>query len=435
MKVLVIGGGGREHALAWKLSQSEAVARVFVAPGNAGTASTPRCRNVPLQATDLDGLFRFAREEAVDLTVVGPEAPLVAGIVDRFQAGGMAVFGPSRAVDRIEGSKAFAKAFMQRHDIPTARARAFQDLAEAIAYVERMETLPVIKASGLAGGKGVLLPETIQEAVAGLEAMLVHGRFGEAGATVLVEERLQGPELSVLALTDGSALWVMPPVQDHKRLLDGDRGPNTGGMGAFGPSPLATPTLLDRVTREILEPTLAGLAAEGTPYVGVLYAGLMLTSEGPKVLEFNCRFGDPEAQVILPLLESDLVSLLHACIQGHLDRTPPRWSSQAAVTVVMASQGYPGPYETGHPIHGIEDAEALGCRVFHAGTALQEGRPVTAGGRVLNVTGVGPDLEEAATLAYAGVDRIHFPGAVYRRDIARGRSPRAAPRAQGRIPC
>ncbi len=428
MRLLVIGSGGREHALAWKLSRSNGVEQIFVAPGNGGTASTPRCRNVPLQATDLDGLLRFAQEAAVDLTVVGPEAPLVAGIVDRFRAAGLAIFGPSQAAARLEGSKAFAKAFMERHGIPTARARIFRDLAEAVAYVEGMETLPVIKASGLAGGKGVLLPETVQEAVAGLEAMLVHGRFGPAGTTVLVEERLQGPELSVLALTDGHTVGVMPPVQDHKRLLDGDRGPNTGGMGAFGPSPLATPELLDRVVREILEPTLAGLAAEGAPYVGVLYAGLMWTAQGPKVLEFNCRFGDPEAQVILPLLEDDLVPLLRACIEGSLDRFLPRWSSQAAVTVVMASQGYPGAYETGHPIHGIEDAEALGCRVFHAGTVLQRGRPVTAGGRVLNVTGVGACLEEAAALAYAGVGRIHFPGAVYRRDIARRGPPGAASR-------
>ncbi|RME59141.1 MAG: phosphoribosylamine--glycine ligase, partial [Caldilineae bacterium] len=376
--------------LAWKLSQSPRVDRIFVAPGNGGTAGADKCENVALSSDDLPGLLRFAQEQRVDLTVVGPEAPLVAGLVDQFEAAGLAVFGPVQAAAQLEGSKAFSKKFMLEHGIPTGRAEIFDDFDTAVQYVRKLTAPPVIKASGLAAGKGVILPTSQEEAVSVLREMLVDRRFGSASETVLVEERLEGPELSVLAFCDGQTLRIMPPAQDHKRLLDNDQGPNTGGMGAFSPSPLATPTLLEEVERTVLRPTLAGMAAAGTPYKGVLYAGLMLTADGPKVLEFNCRFGDPETQVILPLLESDLVDIMLACVEGRLDQVAPRWSDQAAVTVVMASGGYPGSYPKGKVITGVDEAAAKGCLVFHAGTALAaDGRLVTGGGRVLAVTGRG----------------------------------------------
>ncbi|RME61466.1 MAG: phosphoribosylamine--glycine ligase, partial [Caldilineae bacterium] len=376
--------------LAWKLSQSPRVDRIFVAPGNGGTAGADKCENVVLSSDDLPGLLRFAQEQRVDLTVVGPEAPLVAGLVDLFEAAGLAVFGPVQAAAQLEGSKAFSKKFMLEHGIPTGRAEIFDDFDTAVQYVRKLTAPPVIKASGLAAGKGVILPASPEEAVSVLREMLVDRRFGAASETVLVEERLEGPELSVLAFCDGQTLRIMPPAQDHKRLLDNDQGPNTGGMGAFSPSPLATPALLEEVERTVLRPTLAGMADAGTPYKGVLYAGLMLTADGPKVLEFNCRFGDPETQVILPLLESDLVDIMLACVEGRLDQVAPRWSDQAAVTVVMASGGYPSSYPKGKVITGVGEAAAKGCLVFHAGTALDaEDRLVTSGGRVLAVTGRG----------------------------------------------
>ncbi|HXF60355.1 MAG TPA: phosphoribosylamine--glycine ligase [Caldilineaceae bacterium] len=419
MRILVIGSGGREHALAWKLSQSPRVSQLWVAPGNGGTATLPKCENVDLAADDLTGLRDFALRQPADLTVVGPEAPLAAGIVDLFQTAGLPIFGPTQAAARLESSKAIAKRFMRQHNIPTAQAAIFTDFDEATRYLRGLDDPPVVKASGLAAGKGVLLPATKAEAAAILQMMLLNHQFGEAGETVLLEERLSGPELSVLAFCDGKTALVMPGAQDHKRLLDNDLGPNTGGMGAFAPSPLATPELLAQVEETIIRPTLAGMAATGTPYVGVLYAGLILTGQGPKVLEYNCRFGDPEAQVLLPLLETDLVELLLACSEGRLAEVELRWRAGAAVTVVMAARGYPGEYEVGVPITRIEEAEARGCLVFHAGTKWKDGRLVTNGGRVLSVTAVGPTLQSAVAQVYGGVRRIHFNGAHYRTDIGR----------------
>ncbi len=451
MNILLIGSGGREHALAWKLGQSERVTRIFVAPGNGGTATTTKCRNVAISADDLPTLRRFAQENAVELTVTGPEAPLVAGIVDYFAAERLPVFGPSKAAAQLEGSKAFSKAFMARHAIPTAWAQVFTDFEAAADFVHELDTLPVLKASGLAAGKGVLLPENRDEAVAQLRAMIVERRFGDAGATVLVEERLYGPELSILAFCDGKSLQLMPAAQDHKRLMNGDQGPNTGGMGAFAPSPLATRALLTEVERTILRPTLAAMATEGAPYRGVLYAGLMLTESGPKVLEFNCRFGDPEAQAILPLLQSDLLDLMEACAHGSLAELEPIWSVESAVTVVMAAGGYPNAYDKGKPITGLPDgatpylpgavADApfdstenlreSRSLVFHAGTKLRErGVILTDGGRVLAVTATGDNFAEAVADAYQAVDQIHFEQAVWRTDIgqsAADESKRAGP--------
>ena len=429
MKILLMGSGAREHALAWKLAQSSHVDRIFAAQGNAGTACIPNCTNLPVPVEDSHALRLFALDNQVDLTVVGPELPLVSGIVDEFTAAGLTIFGPSRAAARLEGSKAFSKAFMNRHGIPTGWAGVFTDFEAAADCVYTMDQLPVLKASGLAAGKGVLLPASRDEAVDQLRDMMVRRRFGVAGETVLVEERLHGPELSVLAFCDGENLRLVPAAQDHKRLLDGDRGPNTGGMGAFAPSPLATSELLKTIEHSVLRPTLAGMAAEGSPYQGVLYAGLMLTEQGPMVLEFNCRFGDPEAQVILPLLQSDLVDLILACTNGSLVAHEPEWSAESAVTVVMASGGYPDSYETGKLISGLPqdlsiDGSAL---VFHAGTKQDdpspcddvEGRPavLTDGGRVLSVTAMGADFNAAVSRAYLTVDRIQFEGAVWRTDI------------------
>jgi phosphoribosylamine--glycine ligase len=423
MNLLLVGSGGREHALAWSLSQSPRVSRVFVAPGNAGTAllrgHNAPVRNVPIAASDVTALLAFAQQNDVGLTVVGPEAPLAAGIVDSFRAAGAAIFGPTQAAAQLESSKAFSKAFMQRHAIPTGRAELVHEMGAGMAALDRFSTPPVIKASGLAAGKGVIVPATRAEAEAALQGMLVDRLFGEAADTVLIEERLQGPEVSVLAFCDGCTARLLPAAQDHKRLLDGDGGPNTGGMGAYAPAPLLSPALMGFVEEQVFAPALAGMAAEGHPYVGVLYAGLMLTPDGPRVLEFNCRLGDPETQVLLPLLESDLVEVLEACLRGELAEADLRWKEQAAVTVVMAAGGYPGPYAGGDSIVGLADAEAAGCLVFHAGTAATEtGQVVTAGGRVLAVTGVASTLAAAAAQAYAGVAQISFAGAHYRRDIA-----------------
>lgn len=419
MNILVIGGGGREHALAWKLRQSPRVERIYIAPGNGGTAQPPHTENVHVAADDMVGLMNCARQKGVNLTIVGPEAPLAAGVVDAFQTAGLPIFGPTQAAAQLESSKAFAKRFMTEYGIPTARAAVFDDFQQALAALAGMDALPVIKASGLAAGKGVVLPASLAEAEATLHDMLVKRCFGAASATVLLEERLSGPEVSVLAFCDGKTARVMPAAQDHKRLLDGDRGPNTGGMGAFAPSPLFTPDLLAAVQEGILLPTLAGMAALGAPYVGVLYAGLMLTEGGPKVLEFNCRLGDPETQVILPLLESDLVDICEACIAGDLRSLTPVWRKQAAVTVVMAAGGYPGSYASGRAITGVEQAQEKGCLVFHAGTKRSGDALLSAGGRVLAVTGAADSLVAAADLAYAGTAAIHFDGAHYRTDIAR----------------
>ncbi len=429
MNILLIGSGAREHALAWKLAQSRRVDHIYAAPGNGGTAGIPNCTNIPIPVHDSQALRLFAIDNMVDLTVVGPEIPLVSGVVDEFDAEGLTIFGPNKSAAQLEGSKVYSKAFMKRHGIPTGWARVFTDFEAAADFVNELDDLPVLKASGLAGGKGVLLPTSRVEAVEQLREMMVSRRFGDAGSTVLVEERLQGPELSVLAFCDGLNLRVVPAAQDHKRLLNGDRGPNTGGMGAFAPSPLATREVLDAVEHNVLQPTLVGMASEGSPYRGVLYAGLMLTQKGPMVLEFNCRFGDPEAQVILPLLKSDLVELMLACTDGSLAEHDPEWSAESAVTVVMASGGYPDSYETGRVISGLPerldaDASAL---VFHAGTKVDDTRlhaegerePVvlTDGGRVLSVTATGADFGEAVSDAYQTVEQIHFEGAVWRTDI------------------
>ena len=419
MQVLLVGGGGREHALAWKLTQSPQVERLFLAPGNSGASTLPNTTALAISADDVAALCEFARTQRIDLTIVGPEAPLVAGIVDQFQAQGLRIFGPTKAAAQLEGSKAFSKAFMQQYGIPTGQAAIFDDFDEAVRHLRGLDAPPVIKASGLAAGKGVILPQSMLAAARTLQEIMLDRRFGAAGDTVLIEERLTGPEVSVLAFTDGKSFHLLPVAQDHKRLLDGDRGPNTGGMGAFAPSPLATPALLADIERTVLSPTLAGMAAEGMPYVGVLYAGLMLTPAGPKVLEFNCRLGDPETQAVLPLLASDLVEIVQACIDGNLDQVTPVWRNEAAVTVVVCAGGYPDEYATGHTITGIDAAEAAGCLVFHAGAKLQDDRVVTAGGRVLNVTALGATLKQATQKAYRGVAEIQFNQAHYRKDIGR----------------
>ncbi|MFN8439807.1 MAG: phosphoribosylamine--glycine ligase [Caldilineaceae bacterium] len=431
MNILIIGSGGREHALAWKMRQSKQVGKIYAAPGNAGIAALPNCELVNISVGDLPALLDFAKKQAIDLTVVGPEAPLVAGIVDEFQAAGLRIFGPSKAAAQLEGSKAYCKEFLLRHHIPTGRSATFSDFDEAVRYLRQLTQVPVIKASGLAAGKGVIIPHNMEEAAIALQEMLLDRKFGAAGDTVLVEEKLIGPELSVLALCDGKTARILPPAQDHKRIFDGDRGPNTGGMGAFSPSPQVTPALLEQVEKEILAPTIAGMAAEGTPFVGVLFVGLMLTRNGPKVLEFNTRFGDPETQVVMPLLETDLIDIFNACIDGNLDKLNLRWRKQAAVTVVMAAHGYPGDYPIGHSIFGIEDAEAVGCIVFHAGTKQRDSQILTNGGRVLAVTALGKTLNAASELAYEGVAKINFSGVQFRSDIGRPltKKPSSRPRS------
>jgi len=426
--VLVVGGGGREHTLAWCLARSPHVDRVLVAPGNAGTATEPGCENVDVAASDLDAIVELAIAEAVELVVVGPEDPLVAGLVDRCAAAGIAAFGPSAAAAQLEGSKAHCKQFLIAHDIPTGAASVFTDADEALAYLETLPEVPVIKASGLAAGKGVIVAEDRDEAATAIRSILVDGRFGSAGTEILLEERLHGPEVSVLAFCDGTDYVVMPPAQDHKRLGVGDTGPNTGGMGAFIPSPVVTGELLDQIARTVIEPTLSAMADEGRPYRGVLYAGMMITDRGPEVIEFNCRFGDPETQVVLPLLESDLFSIMRCCVDGSLATAEVRWSSDAAATVVMASQGYPVSSAEPVPIEGLDAAaasadtsvpSAADVKVFHAGTAQRDGVVHTAGGRVLAVTATADDLATAAAAAHAGVAAISFAGAQHRSDIAR----------------
>ncbi len=417
--VLVVGGGGREHALAWGLARSPLVREVLVAPGNAGTALEPRCRNVAVAVSDLDSLVKLATSEAVRLVVVGPEGPLVAGLVDRLVEAGVAAFGPSAAAAQLEGSKTHSKDFLVRNDIPTAEAASFTSAPEALDYLRTLDAPPVVKASGLAAGKGVIVAETIAQAETAIIDILLHGRFGAAGAEVLLEERLFGTEVSILAFCDGQDFVVMPPAQDHKRLLVGDTGPNTGGMGAFHPSPVADASLIDEISATVIAPTLAALAAEGRPYQGVLFAGMILTPAGPKVIEYNCRFGDPETQVVIPLLESDLLAACEACVHGNLASIDILWSGQAAVTIVMASSGYPGSAMTPCPISGLPDATASDCIVFHAGTTREDGGVLATGGRVLAVTAVRPNLAEAAEAAHTGVSHISFAGAQHRGDIAR----------------
>ena len=415
--VLVVGGGGREHALAWTLNRSRHVERIIAAPGNPGIAACDRAENAPVAAGDTAGLIELCRRESVDLVAVGPEGPLAAGLVDALGEAGIAAFGPDGSCARLEASKAHCKQFLIDNGIPTAPAHVFRDAGEALAHLRARPDVPVVKASGLAAGKGVIVPSTRQEAAEAVEAMLVGGRFGAAGSEILLEERLEGRELSVLALCDGEHFTVLPPAQDHKRLLEGDRGPNTGGMGAVAPSPAADRDLVADVCERIIAPALAGLRRAETPYRGVLYAGLMLTAEGPKVIEFNCRFGDPEAQAVLPLLRSDLYEIMLAGATGSLDGAAIDWAPEACVTVVMASAGYPDSTADPAPITGLDGAADAGCVVFHAGTGTIDGGLHATGGRVLAVTAVGPDVEAAARKAHRGVAAIDFEGAQHRADI------------------
>ena len=429
MRVLVIGSGGREHALAWKLAQSPRLERLFVAPGNGGTVAI--AENVPIAPSDIPALRLFAQKEHIDLTVVGPEAPLVAGLVDDFAAAGLRAFGPVASAARLEGSKAFAKRFAQEEGIPTAVGATFRDYEAALAYLREQEGPPVIKASGLAAGKGVTVCATREEAEAVLHRLMVERALGPAGAEVVIEERLEGEEVSLLAFCDGRTVVPMLPARDYKRLADGDRGPNTGGMGGYAPSPYLPPEMQEEAMARILRPAVEGMRRRGTPYVGVLYAGLMLTPHGPRLLEFNCRFGDPEAQVLLPLLESDLLEILLACVEGRLEEVEVRWKQAAAACVVLAAPGYPGSYLTGEEIEGIEEAARLPeVTLFHAGTRKENGRFLTTGGRVLAVTALSSDIAQARRRAYEAVRRIRFPGMHYRRDIGEGL--RSQPRAEKR---
>ncbi len=428
MKVLVIGSGGREHALAWKLAQSPRVSEVIVAPGNAGTATEAKCRNVPVKATDLDGLLALAQHEGVALTVVGPEQPLVAGVVDRFRAASLRIFGPTAAAARLEGSKAFAKDFLQRHGIPTAFYEVHTDIDAALAYVRQKGAPIVVKADGLAAGKGVIVAMTLEQAEAAVRDMLSGNAFGAAGARVGIEEFLEGEEASFICMVDGRHALPMATSQDHKRVGDGDTGPNTGGMGAYSPAPVVTPEVHARIMREVIEPTVRGRAADGIPFTGFLYAGLMIDASGaPKVIEFNVRFGDPETQPVLLRLQSDLVELIDAAIDGKLDRVDAQWDARPALGVVMASRPYPDAPVTGEVISGL-DAVPADVKVFHAGTALgDDGAIVTAGGRVLCVCALGETVAATQRAAYAGVAAIRWPHAFHRTDIgyrALARTPR-----------
>ncbi len=418
MKVLIAGGGGREHALAWKCAQSDRVTEVLVAPGNAGTAREARVRNVAIAADDIESLADFAAAESVGLTIIGPEVPLVAGIVDTFRERGLPCFGPTAAAAQLEGSKSFSKAFLARHNIPTAAYRSFTELAPAHAYIREQGAPIVIKADGLAAGKGVVVAMTVEEAEQAASDMLGDGRFGDAGRRIVVEEFLDGEEASFIVMSDGDSILPLATSQDHKARDDGDRGPNTGGMGACSPAPLITPDLERRIINEIMEPTLAGLRQDGVDYLGFLYAGLMIDGAGnPKVLEFNCRFGDPETQPILARLYSDLVALCEAAIEGRLAEQKALWDPRAALGVVMAAGGYPGDYAKGRPISGLPDGHADNRLVFHAGTREDGGRVVTDGGRVLCVVGLGDTVQEARDVAYAGVRQIDWDGAYCRHDI------------------
>ena len=415
MKVLVVGGGGREHALAWRLAQSPRIQRVYVAPGNGGTARDRHLQNVPHDSHEM--LAAFVKAEDIALTVVGPEAPLASGIVDAFRAHGLRVFGPTRAAAQLESSKDFAKAFMKRHGIPTAEYQTFTDAATARAYVRQRGAPIVVKADGLAAGKGVVVATTVAEAEAAIDSMLVGNTLGDSGARVVIEDFLQGEEASFIVMSDGRNALALATSQDHKRLLDGDRGPNTGGMGAYSPAPVVTPTIHARVMREIILPTIHGMAADGIPYTGFLYAGLMISPDGEaRTLEFNCRMGDPETQPIMARLKSDLVMLLEAAIDGRLDQVEAEWDRRTALGVVVAAAGYPDAPRKGDVITRLpEDRDD--CIIFHAGTALSGGTLVTSGGRVLCVTALGDTVRAAQKSAYDAVERVQFDGMQYRRDI------------------
>ncbi len=419
MKVLIVGGGGREHALAWAMSRSPRVERVLVAPGNAGTGLEDKCTNVDVGAEDVPALLALARDNRVDLTVVGPEAPLVAGIVDSFQAAGLRCFGPTAAAARLEGSKSFSKEFMTRHGIPTGSFRVFTDPREARAYVLETGAPVVVKADGLAAGKGVVVAETVNQALDAVDHMLEENAFGDAGARVVIEEYLPGEEASFIVMVGGGQVVPLATSQDHKARDEGDRGPNTGGMGAYSPAPVVTEAVCERVMRRVIHPVVQGMAADGHPYSGFLYAGLMIDSDGePRVLEFNCRLGDPEAQPLLLRLQSDFATLCDAALSGRLDSVRCTWSPQASLGVVLAAGGYPAGYRKGDVITGLPERDAPGAKVFHAGTALNgSGQVVTAGGRVLCACALGDTVAEAQQRAYRLADGIHWDGVYYRRDI------------------
>ena len=413
VNILVIGSGGREHALYWKLMESPQTEKIYVLPGNPGMGEA-----INISVTDNAAILRFAKEKKIDLVVVGPEIPLINGLVDELEAAGIRTFGPRANAAEIEGSKAFAKNLMKKYGIPTARYEVFTEAESARAYIRKEGAPIVVKADGLAAGKGVIVAETIQEALDAIDAIMENNSFGDAGTRIVIEEFMEGEEASLLAFTDGKVIRPMISAQDHKRAYDGDKGPNTGGMGTYAPAPVMTAKMTERAVEEILKPTIAAMAKEGRPYHGCLYLGLMVTSEGPKVVEFNARFGDPETQVVLPLLDGDLVQIMCACTDGTLSGVPIHWKDGAAVCVVLAAGGYPASYEKGHEVHGIRDAEDTGALVFHAGTAKRDGKIVTNGGRVLSVVGIGEDIASAVKNSYAAVEKISFKDAYYRKDIA-----------------
>ncbi|HGX91710.1 MAG TPA: phosphoribosylamine--glycine ligase [Candidatus Tenderia sp.] len=418
MKILVIGSGGREHALAWKAAQSSRIEKVFVAPGNAGTAREAKLENVAIGVEDIAALVAFARDNAIHLTIVGPEAPLVIGLVDAFKAAGLRCFGPTQGAAQLEGSKAFTKDFLARHNIPTADYQNFTDIDPALAYIREKGAPIVIKADGLAAGKGVIVAMTLAEAEEAVRDMLAGNAFGEAGHRVVIEEFLDGEEASFICMVDGSHILPMATSQDHKRVGEGDTGPNTGGMGAYSPAPVVTAAVHDRIMKAVIEPTVSGMADEGNPYVGFLYAGLMISADGqPKVIEYNCRFGDPETQPILMRLKSDLVDLCDTALDGNLDEASAEWDERAALGVVLAAGGYPGDYARGEVIHGLDNADTEDSKIFHAGTAEKEGQIVTAGGRVLCAVGLGHNVSEAQRKAYELATKISWNGMFSRSDI------------------
>ena len=418
MKVLVIGNGGREHALAWKIAQSPLVSKVFVAPGNAGTALESGLENINIKATDVSGLLNFAQQEQIDLTIVGPEAPLVIGVVDSFQKAGLKIFGPTKSASQLEGSKAFTKDFLARHNIPTAEYQNFTELEPALAYIREKGAPIVIKADGLAAGKGVIVAMTLEEAEAAVNDMLAGNAFGDAGHRVVIEEFLEGEEASFIVMVDGKNVEPMATSQDHKRVGDGDIGLNTGGMGAYSPAPVVTDEVFAKIMDQVIYPTVNGMAQEGNVYVGFLYAGLMIDKEGnPKVIEFNCRFGDPETQPIMMRLQSDLVKLCLAAVDGNLDTVKSKWDPRPALGVVMAAGGYPGEYNTQDEIIGLPTESSSDCKVFHAGTSFEKGQVFTKGGRVLCVTALGNTVLEAQQRAYQQVNNIRWHGCFYRHDI------------------
>ena len=418
MKVLIIGSGGREHALGWKVAQSPLVSQIFVAPGNAGTALETKLQNIDIAVTDIKGLVTFAKQQAIDLTIVGPEAPLVIGVVDAFRREGLAIFGPTQAAAQLEGSKAFTKDFLARHKIPTAEYQNFTEIEPAIAYLREKGAPIVIKADGLAAGKGVIVAMTLKEAEDAVRDMLAGNIFGEAGHRVVIEEFLDGEEASFIVMVDGKNVEPMATSQDHKRVGDHDTGLNTGGMGAYSPAPVVTSAIFNRVMEQIIYPTVKGMASEGNTYTGFLYAGLMIDQQGnPKVIEFNCRFGDPETQPIMMRLQSDLVELCLAAVNGKLDSIQSKWDPRPALGVVMAANGYPGKYTTHDEIHGLPLNSTPDSKVFHAGTVLENGKVYTHGGRVLCVTALGNSVLQAQQCAYALLKPIHWHGCFYRHDI------------------